>query len=103
MALACSDFGNTIFVAICDKTVAEPYQVVGATIASLIFVLITPVRHWFVRQFWNAISFLSSGWVASRRLTAARESVAQNGVGPWISLPPCPPPNYKLRMESAAG
>jgi hypothetical protein len=101
MAFACSDLGSGILFALCEKAAAEPYQVIGYTLASLVIFVITPIRHWFARQFWNTLSFLTSGWVASRRLAAARDSVAQDGAGPWISVPPGPPQDYRLRMESA--
>jgi Mrp family chromosome partitioning ATPase len=42
-------------------------------------------------------------WYATRCLNRARESVAEGGKGPWLSIRRDEPAQYKLRMESALG
>jgi chromosome partitioning protein len=101
MAFACSDLGASILVQICDKAAAEPLQLVGYTVASLIVIAIAPVRNWLLAQARTLFTFLGSGWIASRRLAAARASVSEDGIGPWIAATSKPPLEYRLRMESA--
>lgn len=99
----CAQIPEQVLRAACDKIVADPTALLGAILAALIIAAVKPIRRW-VWGVLKSIGFrLSTVWTAGGRLDRARQSVAVDGLGPWLTIKRDPPRDYDDRMQSAVG
>ena len=99
----CAQIPEEVLRAACIKIMADPTALLGAIVAALIIAMVKPIRSWLWSVLKGIWFRLATVWTAGSRLSRARDSVALEGTGPWLTIKRAPPRDYDDRMQSAVG